>query len=296
MFRANLIITIVLATCWTAPSAIGGIWGINEDYTQTDPRNATNFEFILAGDVRSQITSGGQSSVTNAFANPTISTSLVGGNTMVTFSSSSGATIGPDPTAERHFGIFGDGSKPQVVSKGWSFPSSNTFRITSFFDVFTDLMFDNITIQIENPTPNPINVQGAGYQPEQNLVPLDDLNRNQMPPGSFILLPSLDGTYAADSSQSVVIPNTLHVNFVVINGAASFVTVPEGDTETGTSGEWFEVGNTPEPASAVLVGTALLALLSWRRLRFRWAVNWRANVKTIRYSKAPNAGEWAPLG
>lgn len=157
--------------------AIAADWMINEDYYQTDTRAATDFEFLLAGDVAARITGGGQTSVTNAFTDPTRSTSLQPGfnNTIVRFAGSN--AIPNSPTTKRHFGIYGTGSKPTVLTKAWSFPTA-PFRVPvpkSNFDFAYDPLNDALRITLENTSPYTVTFQNVGYTISSIEYPIDQL-------------------------------------------------------------------------------------------------------------------------
>lgn len=177
--------------------AIAADWMINEDYYQTDTRAATDFEFLLAGDVAAQITSGGQTSITNAFADPTRSTSLQPGfnNTIVRFAGSN--TIPTTPTTKRHFGIFGTGKKPTVLTKAWSFPTA-PFRVPvpkSNFDFAYDPQNDTLRITLENTSPYTVTFQNVGYTISSTEYPIDQLTASGLPLSVFQPLTGFDHEY-----------------------------------------------------------------------------------------------------
>ena len=170
--------------------AIAADWMINEDYYQTDTRAATDFEFLLSGDVAAQITSGGQTSITNAFAYPTRSTSLQPGfnNPIVRFAGSN--TIPTTPTTKRHFGIFGTGKKPTVLTKAWSFPTA-PFRVPvpkSNFDFAYDPQNDTLRITLENTSPYTVTFQNVGYTISSTEYPIDQLPASGLPLSVFLPL------------------------------------------------------------------------------------------------------------
>ena len=92
-------------------------WFINKDVEQRDARPATDFDILFQGDIATRITGGGQSSVTNAFANPRRTVGGDGlGNTIVRFDSSSGGTIPQSAGTNRHFGVRGTDPQPRACS------------------------------------------------------------------------------------------------------------------------------------------------------------------------------------
>jgi hypothetical protein len=119
-----LIIAIAMSVGFVQ-EALATAWLINEDYKQLDARNASDFDWLVRGDIQNQITGGGKSNVTNPFASPDLTAALdAQGNTVIRFSGSN--TVPKDTNTDRHFGIYGDGKKPTILTKAWSYPTVPT--------------------------------------------------------------------------------------------------------------------------------------------------------------------------
>jgi len=220
-------------------------WMINEDYRQPDARDATDFEFYLQGNVGGQITDGGFSSVTNPFADPSRTTSVDAfGNTTVRFAGSNAIPTSPAPPAQpdRHFGIFGTGTKPRVLTKAWSYPTSPT-RVPvpkSNFAVSYDPSSAMLHITLENTSPDTVTFQDAGYLVNATEHPINDLRRSILPPSSFLPLPTLNHQYLPGDSSTVHIPGVSPGAYAVTFASASFSGSSASNLYTGTAGEWAQ--------------------------------------------------------
>jgi hypothetical protein len=262
MFR-----NVFVLGCMTVEvSVASSIWGVNVDTPQGDPRRATNFELLLQGDVTSEINDGGLTSVTNPFSGPTRSSQVFLSNTLVTFSSSVGDSIGPD-SFPFHFGVFGDGVQPAILKGEWSYDPPQQFDDLPFGNPNLDYLFpNNSVIQDSNQGSSPIDLSEAGYILSPTLIPLESLNRSLMPPSSFNPLPVFDGTYAPGQSRTFFVPNPSH-EFIIFYQTATFHGgPPSGDPQTGSTGAWTEVGSVPEPHPGFLLCAGLAALYFGRHV------------------------------
>ena len=247
-------------------------WMINEDYQQRDSRPATDFEIWLKGDVQKQITGGGQSGVTNPFDNPTRTITLTDiGNTCITFKGSN--IISQDLNKNKHFGIYGTGKKPKVRFKAWSYTTSPYIVPVpkSNFDLSYNQNARELTITVENISDDTVTFSGVGYLLNYVERPIEDLNRNVLPPESFISLPELNREYAVGESSSIVIPNVEPTMFAITYATVTFTGASAGnrydDFGVGTGGEWAQVAvidQVPEAVPTVsqwsLIVMALLLL------------------------------------
>ncbi len=253
-------------------------WMINEDYQQRDMRPASDFHLFLAGDVGARITGGGTSNVTNPFADPKVEKSKTAiGNTQVTFSGSN--TIAQNLTANRHFGLFGTGAKPAVRLKGWSYQTSPFFQPVPVgnFAFAYDPTTNRMTVSMQNLSEDEVALSDAGFRVFSSEQPIDQLDRDSLPPSSFLALSSLDGVYAVGAAASAVIADVLPTDFIVTYGTLSFAGSSLGNGYNtgglGTAGEWTQVlaadEGVAEPSVVALTGLALALLLlpgSRRRL------------------------------
>lgn len=247
-------------------------WGINEDYKQLDARGASDFEILLQGNVAGQITGGGLSGVTNPFANPTRVTSMDAfGNTIVRFAGSN--TIPQDANTNRHFGIFGDGAKPRVLVKAWSYATAPA-RIPvpkSNFAFLYDPASLMLQITLENTSPDTVTFADVGYLLSSAEIPLDNLNRQVLPPSVFIPLNSLNREYLPGQFASVVLSGVPSIDYAVTYGTALFSGDSSGNAYNTTGGEWSEVlaaaQAVPEPNSVALLMTGSFLLVLRRRPR-----------------------------
>lgn len=238
-------------------------WMINEDYFQTDARAATDFEFLLSGDVADRITGGGETSVTNAFADPTRSTSLQPGfnNTIVRFAGS--GTIPNSPTTKRHFGIFGTGKKPTVLTKAWSFPSDPA-RVPvpkSNFDFTYDPLHDSLRITLENTSPYTVTFQNVGYTISSTEYPIEQLTASGLPLSVFQPLFALDHEYRPGDSSSLTIANIPFEAFAATHATVFFSGDSSGLDYQATGDEWAQVrvaAAVPEPGALILVLLGLI--------------------------------------
>jgi hypothetical protein len=246
-----------------------GTWAINNDYFQNDPslRAASDFEIILKGDARNTITGGGLSAVTNPFMNPAVGLSLdMNGDTVVRYSGSNSVPAGANNnTAMYHFGVFGSGAPPVIVNAGWSFPmGTQDFPARSFFDIFVEIDLPTTTpkVKAQNNSQGTDNIPDAGFQYFPSLVPLEQLNMNSLPPGSFNPLLSLDGVYAPMQSQTTTLPDPAGMGYLVVYGSIM-----------GNDQQWMEVTladvTTPEPLTGPSVAAGLAGIVAWRLRRRR---------------------------
>jgi len=263
----------LLSTIFFASPA--GAWMINEDYQQRDARPASDFHIFLAGDVGARITGGGTSSVTNPFADPKVEkTKTAIGNTQVTFSGSN--TIAQNLTANRHFGLFGTGAKPAVRLKAWSYQTSPFLQPVPAgnFAFSYDPSTASMTVSMQNLSDDVLALSEAGFRLFSSEQPIDQLNRDHLPPSSFLSLLSLDGLYPVGRTASVVIANVLATDFIVTYGTLSFAGASASNDYNangiGTAGEWAQVlaaAQIPEPATVALIGVALAVMLRSRQRR-----------------------------
>ncbi|MBK7954950.1 MAG: hypothetical protein IPK02_13885 [Candidatus Accumulibacter sp.] len=267
--------TAVLVLCLSSIAELQAAdWMINEDYYQTDSRGASDFEFLLAGDVAARITGGGETSITNAFSDPTRSTSLQPGfnNTIVRFAGSNAIPV--SPTTKRHFGIFGTGQKPAVITKAWSFPNA-PFRVPvpkSNFDFSYDPLNEALRITLENISPYSVTFANVGYTLSSSEYPIDQLTANGLPPSAFQSLFGFDREYLPGDFVSAIISNVPAHAFAVTHATASFSGNSIGMDYQSTGDEWAQV----RVAAAVAEpGSLLLALLALIGLGFAHSV--RAN-------------------
>lgn len=227
-------------------TAYAADWMINEDYQQRDNRAASDFEIVLKGKVKSQITGGGQSSITNPFDNPTrtiVETAI--GNTKITFKGSN--SIPKNTTADRHFGIWGTGQKPKVLFKAWSYATS-PFIIPvpkSNFSYLYDPNTGQLTITVENLTEETVTFSDVGYLLSPVERPIADLTRAVLPAESFIPLPSLNQEYLPGEARSIMLDEVPPTDFVIGYATVTFTggsaDNPYNEDGVGTGGEWSQV-------------------------------------------------------
>jgi|GEM_PF-5119306 len=240
--RPGLFVGVLCLLCVTQVSA----WMINEDYQQRDARPATDFHIWLVGDVRDQITAGGESIVTNPFPDPTRSTELTDiGNTMVTFEGS--GSLAQDLDTDRHFGIFGTGPKPRVRFKAWSYATApNIIPVPkSNVDYAYDPDTQELTITVENISDDTVTFSDFGYLLSLEERPIDHLTRAVLPPGAFIPLPELNREYLVGETESIVLPGVDPAMYVTTYATVTFTgdsaDNPYNEFGTGTGGEWAQV-------------------------------------------------------
>lgn len=302
---------LVLVTVTPAHAAD---WMINEDYFQTDARGATAFEFLLAGDVASRISSGGMTAVTNAFAEPTRSSSLQPGfnNTIVRFAGSN--TISTSPTEKRHFGIFGTGTKPTVLTKAWSFPTAPT-RVPvpkSNFSFTYDPLNEALRITLENTSPDTVTFQNVGYLINNSETPIEQLTSAGLPTSAFMPLPDFDREYLPGDLFSTLISNVPDHSYALSYASVFFSGASSGQEYRSTGGEWAQVRvaaatAVAEPATQALSLAALLLLaaqLAAARAR-RWSAGLvlavaasgtaQADVWVVPLAAPPTAGDVRPF-
>jgi hypothetical protein len=216
-------------------------WMINENYKQLDGRGATDFEILLQGDISGQVTGGGFSCVTNPFADPNRSMPKDPyGNTIVRFDGSSSI---PKSDTNNHFGIYGDGKKPRVLVKAWSFASAPT-RVPvpkSNFDFLYDSASRTLQIIVENTSPDTVTFQDVGFLLGHVERPIEDLNQTTLPPGAFDPLPELNHEYSPGDSNSVTISGVEPSAYVITYGTVFFSGPSAGNDYNSTGGEWAEV-------------------------------------------------------
>jgi len=271
----HAVLPLLSTIIFTSPA---GAWMINEDYQQRDARPASDFHIFLAGDVGARITGGGKSSVTNPFADPKVETTKTAiGNTQVTFSGSN--TIAQSLTANRHFGLFGTGAKPAVRLKAWSYQTSPFLQPVPVgnFAFSYDPNTASMTVSMQNLSDDVLALSDAGFSVFSSEQPIDQLNRDHLPPSSFLSLLSLDGLYPVGRTASAMIANVLPTDFIVTYGTLSFAGASASNAYNangiGTAGEWTQVLAAaqvlPEPVTVALIGVALAVMLlsgSRRRL------------------------------
>ena len=220
-------------------------WMINEDYTQEDRdgREATNFEIVLEGQVRDQVTGGGQSDVTNPFANPQIEIveQVQLANTTVHFSGSDGIPAGPDE--EHHFGIYGDGRKPRVLAKAWSFPTDPKIVAVakSNFDFVYNRMKKELVLVVENTSVDTVSFKDVGFLIYEDERPIEDLTREVLPPSAFKPLPNLNHEYKPGDVDKAEIQNVEAGSYIVSFGSVLFSGPSAKNPHKGTGGEWAQV-------------------------------------------------------
>ena len=231
-----------LLTLTLAASAPAADWMINEDYKQTDPRGATDFDILLKGNVAGQITGGGHSSVTNPFNNPTRSTAPDGfGNTVVTFEGDN--AIPADPNAVHHVGIYGNGPKPKVLAKAWSFdtPPKRVPVPKSNFAFLYDPATGSLTLTVENTSNYTVTFSEVGYLIRDEEVPIEQLARPDLPPEAFIPADELSGELAPGESLSMTLNGVPEHAYALSYGTVQFTGESADNDYTDVGGEWSQV-------------------------------------------------------
>ncbi len=284
-------------------------WMINEDYQQRDNRAATDFHIWLVGDVKDRITGGGETSVTNPFADPKITKTKTGiGNTEVKFEGSN--TIPKDNNTDRHFGIYGTGAKPKVRFKAWSYATSPYIVPVpkSNFDFFYDLDNNELTITVENISDDVVTFEDVGLLLFDEEQPISHLSRSVLPPEAFMPFTALDHEYLVGEFDQVVIPGVQPDAYAVTYGTVYFSGPSAGNDYNseglGTGGEWSQVAviaQVPEPTVIVLLLGGTIVMLIRNRLRksFLAALVCLLFIPTLVYAQVEpgwkrgnHAGDW----
>lgn len=296
---------LLLAAGVLATAAPLAAWMINEDYQQRDNRAASDFHIILAGDVKDRITGGGTTGVTNPFADPKVTiTKTAIGNTEIKFEGSN--TIPKDLTANRHFGLFGTGAKPQVRLKSWSYPTA-PFIVPvpkSNFAFNYDPSNGQLAIRVENISDDTVTFADVGFLLFASEQPIASLTREVLPPEAFNPLPSLNREYLVGEAGQMVIPNVPSSAYVVTYGTVFFSGSSAGNAYNseglGTGGEWTQVAvidEIPEPATAALMLAG--GVIMWMRRRrlpvpmLLVAIALCGPVPGYAWERGNHAGRWA---
>lgn len=217
-------------------------WMINEDYKQTDPRGATDFDILLRLKNGSQITGGGRSSVTNPFNNPSVQVSTNNlGVTTVRFVGDN--AIPGDPNAIHHVGVYGNGPKPTVLTKAWSFPT-HPKRVPvpkSNFDFVYDPATGDLTITVENTSNFTVTFSEVGYLISDFEYPIEELARPYLPPDAFIPAEDLSGELAPGDSLSMTLSGVPEDAYALTYGSVQFTGDAADNAYTDFGGEWSQV-------------------------------------------------------
>lgn len=292
-------------------SGLSYAWMINEDYQQRDARDATDFHIFLAGDVKDQITGGGQTNVTNPFDDPERQiTKTTIGNTQITFKSKTGKTISQSKNTDRHFGIFGTGKKPKVRFKAWSYGTSPyTVPVPkSNFDFLYDPDTQELDISVENISDDVVTFSEVGFLVFSDEQPIENLSRPILPPSVFDPLASLNHEYQIGETDTITLTNIPPTSYVVTYGTVQFsgssadnaYNLPlEGDNG-GTGGEWTQINvmdEIPEPATLLIFitgGVMMLRRRNWRNLLpVMILVVMLSASQSQAWTRGNHSGDWA---
>src|SRR5678815_5536038 len=185
-------------------------WFINKDVEQRDARPATDFDILFQGDIASRITGGGQSSVTNAFANPRRTVGGDGlGNTIVRFDSSSGGTIPQSAGTNRHFGVRGTDPQPRALQFAWSYATvPQRVRVAGLnFKVDWNAASLTAVVTVSNEDTDPVSLIRTGFLVSSTPYPLESLNAQTLPTSMFAPVSTLPPTFAPSFFDVFTIPN-----------------------------------------------------------------------------------------
>jgi hypothetical protein len=279
--RSLLVTAVACAVCLACTTGARAQdapnWFINKDYLQTDTRSALSLTWILNKLYADKDLGGGNSAKTNAFAMPKRTSKMLGVNeTQVTFTSSNGTGLGTNsnPPTPYHFGLSGSGADPALTSAFYTYPKLGDAPITVALPD-PDINFTYfpktgmLRIIVKNLSSDTITMSQAGFLMETSAIPLDGLNRTNLPPTDFMLLPSyVDRQYTpGQSSDPVFLTGFSPSDFIVTFDSTVFSGASSSNPYTASSGEWTEVSiganSVPEPSSLVLTGIGILGLLGY---------------------------------
>lgn len=268
--RSLIVVMLGVAGCIAPRVGVCADWLINEDYKQLDARGASDFEFLFEG--TPLITGGGQSIVTNPFADPVRTSTPQPGfpsNTIVRFSGSN--SVPRDTTKDRHFGVFGSGPKPVVLAKAWSFATAPA-RVAvpkSNMAFSYDPSTSRLQMMVQNTSPDTVTFQDVGFMLSSFERPIDDLTRGVLPPSAFSPMAALDHEYISGASDSVFIDGVDSSFFALSFATVFFSGSSANNAYDATGGEWAEVRvaaqTIPEPTTTALLLTGLCALAGFAR-------------------------------
>ena len=233
----------VTATCAAAlfllASATGtGAFLINKDVKQPFENPQDNYEVVIEGDWREVDTDSGH--VINPFGNGEVQISYDSGPPERTTVSFSG-----DPISQGsyywHFG-FGYGiseSHDKIVAQYWTHGTAQS-KVPGVSDDFHyNPETDEMIVTLGNDTIDTIVVRDVGYLCLYEEVPLRDMNREMMPPESFIPTEIVEMTLTSGASVSFVIPEVAPDMYVVVFQSVEFFDPPNEYTED--EGIWVQI-------------------------------------------------------
>jgi hypothetical protein len=216
-------------------------------------------------------------------------------NTIAHFSGSS--AVAQSDTANRHFGLFGMGTKPQVLAKVWTYATA-PFRV-SVPSLNFSYLYEPASLQMvvtaENLGSDTVTLTESGYLIFPTELPVDDLNRNILPPSAFLSLASLNGQYLSGQEQSTIIDDVTSSDFFLDYGTVAFSGASSGNPYNTIGGEWSEVSAAAaaaaEPGSIQLLGMGAFAILLFALARHdMFAIAWRVGSCRARYLVKAAAG------
>jgi hypothetical protein len=126
-------------------------------------------------------------------------------------------------------------------------------------------------VTVVNPGTDTLTLTESGYLISLTELPIDDLNRNVLPPSAFLSLASLNGQYLPGQTSGAIIEGVTGADFFVNYGTVAFSGASSGNPYNASGGEWSEVlasaAQVPEPARIQLFGLGVFAILLLARSR-----------------------------
>jgi len=267
-------------------------WMINKDEYQTLVTPQSNFEMVLEGNQTTQLDYGFYQG-TNAFVlfgqHGNRTQSFDGTNTTISWTGPPGPpveTIPKSDTVRRHFGIGGIGQNPPKIKAEYWTPADSSDSglvpaptVMSILPLFTSPVGTASAI-IGNYSDDQWSIVKAGYRiiPVEALN-IDILNRNFMPPDTFISITITDSVLVPNDVDTFTLTSVdVRDDAVVFFIEAKFSGPDTTNTYKETTREWFGLRQWTAPTPFLSsYGIAFLVLIL---LATAWFVLSRRKVRT----------------
>jgi hypothetical protein len=240
------------------------------DVTQPFTSPEDNFEEVLQGNLVNRLTGP----FLNGFSTPNSVSVHFNAPTNTTIVQFGGPAIAQNPNTRYTFGVAlnnitsGGTTNPNLIDEYWTMGQTVEGHIPQQdISVKYSSTLQTATVTISND-PDTFSLFNVGYLVTNSSFALSSLNRTTLPPGAFTASGVPNGTVLTPGTNTSFTISGVHTGqYVTVFADAKFSGTSSGNPYTDTSGRWFELQATPEPASWALMLVGVAGVAGWRCTR-----------------------------